>query len=181
MKIAYLNFALLVLTLAVSFFCMLPFKVGSGSDTYGGNGMIDIFAPGMAYSFFIIWVTWSKEEDYPPLKLVLFFPVLVMLYLAAFFCGLLSWGVGVPVIGGIGALLIKRLFYWQQPLWNKTGKKFLGKDSLQLGFLSGLAGFLLFLWANVRDMQGVGFGCILVTWQAAFGIKWILQKNPLTP
>lgn len=174
MKIRYLNSALLVLTLAVSFFSVLRYTIGF-DRTEGQNDSYDFLIPGVVYSFFIIWVIWSKGEDYPLHKLILFFPVLILVYCAAVICGLQSWGVAVPVIGGVGALLIKKLFYWNTILLDDFGKAF-----AVLGSVAGLAGFLLFLWAKSNDMDGVGFGCILVTWQAAFEIKWIWNKE-LTP
>lgn len=173
MKLQSLNYVLLALVLVVSFFSVLPYTIGY-SDRGAQGGPLNLLYPGLAYSIFLTWVMWSKEENYPIIRLILFIPVMMVLYVVALFFGLQSWGVGVPFIGAIGAVLIRKLFYWN----NKVSEKNF-RALLIVGFVSGLVGVVLFYVATNLGNDGVGFGCILVTWQAAFGVKWILYNEPV--
>lgn len=173
MKLQSLNYALLALVLAVSFFSMLTYTVGF-SDSAGRNDTLNFLYPGVAYSIFISWVMWSKDENYPIIRLILFIPVMMVLYVAALFFGLQSWGVGVPFIGAIASVLIRKLFYWNTKVSEKNFRAL-----LIIGFVSGLVGVVIFYVATNLGTDGVGFGCILVSWQAAFGVKWILYNEPV--
>ena len=123
---------------------------------------LTFLVPGILYSAFII-VTQHIYRS--PAKKVFFFFILLFLYGASVLIGFVSWGLGVPIVGGIGAVVIKKLF-------SKKTKPSIAKE-LFIGSTAGLVGLGIFYAVHDLWTDGIGFGIIIVLWQLAFGFLWI--------
>lgn len=123
---------------------------------------IRILAPGLLFVSFIIL---SQYKKWSALRVLATFLVLLLYYVFSFGAGISSWGFAVPLVGGIGGLLIKKAIYFQDKIYNDIGKKY-----TMTGFLAGLIGLLLFyLTQNIPLTAGTGLGIIIVLWQLAIG------------
>lgn len=161
------NYTLLIIVVTCSFLEVYTFDFYPEESYDKSMDSFKLFAPGLLFSYFIVFV---QSENLTTVKMVLYFFLLVILYYASFLVGLSSWGVGVPFAGGIGALLIRKLFYKKAELLDAIGIKY-----LLVGFISGLVGLVLYYLLQDVWTNGVGFGFILITWQLVFGLLWIRQ------
>jgi hypothetical protein len=161
------NFILLALVVTCSFLVIYTFDFYPKEPYDKSMDSFRLFSPGVLFSCFIVFL---QRGNLRTAKLMLFFLVLLILYYASLVAGLSSWGIGVPFAGGIGALLIRKLFYQEAELLNSIGKRY-----LFLGFISGLTGLVLYYLFQDVWTNGVGFGFILVAWQLVFGLLWIRQ------
>lgn len=163
------NYILLILAVTCSFLEIHTFDVYPKLPYDKSMDRFRILGPGVLFSFFIVFI---QRANFTTLRLVLFFFALQILYYASFVAGIFSWGMGVPFAGGIGALLIRKLFYQKAELLDPLGKRY-----LLLGFISGLTGLVLYYLSHDVWTQGTRFGFILVAWQLVFGLLWIRQTE----
>ena len=161
------NYTLLTIAVTCSFLEVYTFDFYPKESYDKSMDSFKLFAPGLFFSSFIVFL---QRANLTTVKLILFFFVLVILYYASLIAGLSSWGVGVPFAGGIGPLLIRKLFYQKAELLDSMGIKY-----LLAGFFSGLVGLILYYLLQDVWTNGVGFGFILITWQLVFGLLWIRQ------
>ncbi|MGB4848614.1 MAG: hypothetical protein WBP41_11885 [Saprospiraceae bacterium] len=161
------NYTILTIAVTCSFLEVYTFDFYPKESYDKTMDSFKLFAPGLLFSYFIVFL---QKSNLPTVKLILFFCVLEILYYASLVTGLSSWGVGVPFAGGIGALLIRKLFYQKAKLFDSMGIKY-----LLVGFISALAGLVFYYFLQDVWTNGVGFGLILITWQLAFGLLWIRQ------
>jgi hypothetical protein len=168
------NYILLGLVILGSFIAIYTYDSDQPYDE--SLDSLRLLTPGMLFSVFIIVVHRTSLTN---AKLILLFFILVILYGVCFVAGLSSWGIGVPFVGGIGALIIRKLFYRSADLLDA-----IGKDYLVFGFAAGLVGLFLFvvLQYALQDLwtAGAGFGFVLATWQLVFGTLWIKEKRPIS-
>ncbi len=162
------KYIFLVIVVCISFFAMTQFGYYFNHKNPNSLFLRFIFIwPGILFSFFLIIL---QSENYSKLKLLAFFVLLNIIYIASFFCGLSSWGGGLPFIGGAGAFLINFLFYY-----GMKDLEFYNKVHLASGFVSGGVGLVLFLVVPEETRFLYGFGLIISLWQLVFGIIWIKQ------
>jgi hypothetical protein len=161
------SYTLLALAVTCSFLTIYTFDFYPKELYDKSWDVFRIFAPGVLFSCFIVFL---QRANLTAVKSILFFLVLLILYYASLIAGLSSWGGGVPFAGGIGALLIRKLFYQKAKLLDSTGTKY-----LLAGFISGLVGLVLYYSLHNLWTDGVRFGFILITWQIVFGHLWIRQ------
>jgi hypothetical protein len=167
MKTKYSNYLLLVLIIVTSFFSIYTFDFHPGESYDKSLDPFRLLTPGVSFSFYIVFL---QRRNWPFGRLIVFFFLLMVLYFISFISGLHSWGLAVPFVGGIGAVLIKKLFYQKSRLFDSLGKKY-----LLFGFCAGLIGFVLYFLAGSFWAYGVAFGLILITWQLVFGVLWTRQ------
>jgi hypothetical protein len=165
MRHTLVNYFLLILTITLSFLAICTFDFYPGEPYDKSLDNFRLFTPGVLYSLFIVIL---QRSNWALGKLILYFFILVIIYLASLIAGLSSWGVAVPFAGGFGAVVIKKLFYQNAGVLDSTGGKY-----LMLGFAAGLIGLCLYYLLHDKWTDGVGFGFILVTWQLAFGLLWV--------
>jgi hypothetical protein len=144
--------------------------------------------PGILFSWYLIVLHWKQFRMG---KLIQFFIILIVAYCIALYTGLATWGVAVPFVGGLGALLVKWVFYNRGELLDAYHKDALldseGIKFAAIGFVTGLVGLLFFYYAsnafadNKMYTTGVGFGLIISLWQIGIGIKCITKAGNTTP
>jgi hypothetical protein len=175
MKQTTSTYFLLSLIIGSSFLALRNSGIQQG-DPYTDLNILMLLTPGILYSSFIIFI---QRHNWPIGKLILSFFCLLILYCVSIYVGLISWGMAVPFVGGIGAFIIRKLFY--------KGREFLdsiGKDYLIFCFAAGLGGWFLSFFLIQFILQdfwttglGMGMGVIVLIWQLVFGILWIRDKD----
>jgi hypothetical protein len=169
------NYILLSLITSCSFLAIHTFAFYPDESYDKSLDYLRLLTPGVLFSLFIIVIQRSIRRSW---KLILLFFILLILYSVSILAGMSSWGIGVPFAGGIGAVVIWKLFYQNIELPGS-----LGRDYFVFGFIAGLAGVFLFytLQYMLKDfwVTGVGFGFILAIWQLVFGTLWIKQNRTL--
>ena len=172
MKRTMINYILLSFVIAGSFLTIYTYDFYPDDSYDRSLDGFRLLTPGVLFSFLIIV---ARKSNWRIGKLILFFFILLILYSLCLVASLYSWGLAVPFVGGIGAWVIRKLFYQSTELLDEKGK-----DYLIFGFIAGLVGLFLFfvlqyafqgLWTS-----GVGFGFILGIWQLLFGILWIKEN-----
>jgi len=163
------NYILLILVNILTYLSICTYEfypVGSYDESLNPYRL---FTPGLLFSLYIVFVQ-RKERSF--LKLALFVILLFVLYCASVAAGLSSFGFAVPFAGGIGALLLKQLFYNKTQLLDTMGKSY-----LSIGLIAGGIGYGLFYLTINAWAAGVGFALILILWQIAIGILWIKTNS----
>ena len=167
------NYVLLTIVIMCSFLSIYTFDFYPDKPYDKSLDIFRLLTPGAFFSLFIVIIT---RTGLTTLRLILLFFALLTLYSICLIAGLTSWGIAVPFAGGIGAILIRKLFQWNASLLDA-----IGKDYLVFGFATGLLGlFLFFVLQYVLQKYwtaGLGFGFILATWQIVFGTLWIKDKR----
>ncbi|MGE0638438.1 MAG: hypothetical protein AB7G44_03775 [Bacteroidia bacterium] len=128
------------------------------------------YGPGVFFSLFILFTQYKK---WSVLRMMVTLSVLFFYYLAAFLASFLTWGFAIPVVGGLGGLLIKRVIFYNDSLLDVRGRKY-----LLAGFIAGLLGLILFYLPDVIKIIPKGKGTIepiIVLWQLTIG--WLVIKD----
>jgi hypothetical protein len=164
-----INYFLLILVILVSFLSIRDFEMYPQWPYEKSLDGYRLFAPGFLFSIYLIFLE-RRNRGFG--RLLVFFCILLILYYISLMAGFTTWGMAVPVVGGIGALLIKKLFYlksaWLDPY---------GRQNLVWGFVAGLIGWILFFITRDNWTMGFRFGLILLSWQLTIGLLWIKQIN----
>lgn len=167
------NYILLTIVIVCSFLSIYTFDFYPDKPYDNSLDIFRLLGPGALFSLFIMII---RRRGLTALRLMFLFFTLLTLYSICLIAGLTSWGIAVPFLGGIGAILIRKLFHWNVNLLDA-----IGKDYLVFGFATGLLGlFLFFVLQYVVQAYwtaGLGFGFILATWQIVFGTLWITDKT----
>lgn len=176
MKRTIANYVFLSFVVAGSFLAICTYDFYPDEPYDRSLDSFRLLTPGVLFSVFIIVV---QKSNWAIGKMVLFFFILLTLYSVCLIASLSSWGLAVPFFGGIGAWVIRKLFYQSATLLDAKGKEY-----FVLGFIAGLVG-LFFFFARPYAFQdlwtsGMGFGFILGIWQIVFGILW-LKENAIIP
>jgi hypothetical protein len=166
------NYFLLILTNIFSFLSIRSYDFYPKGPYNKSLDNYRLMAPGVLFSLYLIFL---ERQNWSFRKLILRFCLLLVLYFISLMSGSLGWGIAVPFVGALGALLIKQLFYPETELLDSHGMK-----KLVFGFVSGLVGLVFFyIVVNQNLTFGFGFGLILMSWQFVIGVMWI--KNESTP
>jgi len=165
---------------------ILSFLMLKDFDIYP-NGTYDksldlyrLFTPGVIFSIYLVVLHKSMFRIW---KLIRFFILLLIGYFFSLFVGTITWGIAVPILGGMGALLVKWLFYNNGELLDAyhEGKLFdeNGIILVCIGFLTSLLGLIFYYYSckHFYDYklltEGFGFGLIIGLWQLGIGVKCI--------
>ncbi|MES2837606.1 MAG: hypothetical protein V4667_08785 [Bacteroidota bacterium] len=115
--------------------------------------------------------------------MIRFFIILSVYYFIAFAGGIATWGVGVPVVGALGGLIVKWLFYNEGKLLHINHKyKLLDNEGVKfasIGFITGIIGLIFYSKTNDIFAAGVGFGVIIGLWQLGVSIKCIRKVETI--
>lgn len=153
--------AFLILVVVLSAICIGLYDFYPKRPHSGYAGSLQLTGPGILFSFFI---TLLYRKHFPPLRLLLYFLILIVFYVLAVFCCMASWGSLVPVFGG-GGILISYLFERKTDV-----KQLISSPLFRRGCLSSLAGLIMFyVLMNNAAPAGPGFACITGLWQLAIG------------
>lgn len=126
-----------------------------------------IIIPGIAFSFFVVAY---QIRVLGPLKSILVLISLTAGYYINFIIGFSSWGLAVPVAGGLGGALIGYFIMFT----HKKKKPSFGK-LIVLGITSTLPGFIFFILNKDYVFDGVGFAIIIALWQILVGKEYLKQ------
>jgi len=173
MTTAMTSYTLLILVIIVTFVSINTYEFYPAGIYDKALDPYRLLTPGVLFSLYLVFVLRKNRSFW---KLALFGFILFVMYCASLVTGMSSWGIAVPFAGGVGALLIKKLFYNQAELLDTNGKRY-----LSIGFIAGFIGIGLFYLIINRWKVGVGFAAILILWQLAIGIVLIKQAGNSTP
>ena len=156
------NYSLLILVNILSFLSIRSYDFYPEGPYDRSLDNYRLLTPGVLFSIYIIFI---ERRNLSYRKLILFFFLLFALYYISLMTGCASWGVAVPLIGGVGAFLMRILFN-RETEWYFT-----------LGFAAGLVGLALYYLVQATWTSGFGFGLILISWQFIIGMLWIKQNE----
>jgi len=163
----------LVVTVILSFLALFQFNINA-SQTLIAPWIpiyISIDLPGIFFNSFVLVCLWQQINF---MKGLILFVLLCFTYFLAFYFGVISWAMAVPIIGGVGGLLISfsiRL---------TTKKRASHGTFIGIGILATLPGWVLFYILLQNHHDGIGSGVIVCIWQLAIGhliIKQIHKSN----
>lgn len=168
-SIYILNYLLLLPVLILSFLSFWDFEFFSDKPLNLFLKYLGVFAPGIAFSLFLLFI-FRKKNTW--LRSILYFPLLLGIYYGLFSLCMLTWGLFLPVAGGLGALIIKKMFIDSRIIVDKKGSYF-----LNVGILAGSAG-LVFYYLSIDALKvGTSFGVILVLWQLLIGLLCVRSSQ----
>jgi hypothetical protein len=135
---------------------------------------VRLFLPAFVFSIFILIY---QLKYISLLKSVLLFASLIIVYSINLIISFSSWGLAVPIAGGIGGAMIGFVIKFN----HKKPKTFYD-EFIVLGFVSALFGLIFYYTTSDHFVDGIGFGVIIVLWQISVGSEVIGQakKIPLT-
>lgn len=158
-----INYILLFLVIVLSFSAIRSYEFYPKGSYTKALDFLRWFTPCVLFSFYLVFL---QRCNYSIGKLMLLFCALILLYAIVFETGLASWGAALPMVGGLGAYGVKKLFYPGE-LYESTDRRYL----IGGGF-SGTIGLLLFYLGQDYWVAGVGFGVIIMIWQLTIGLIW---------
>lgn len=163
------NYFLLMLVALFSFLVIRNFDFFAINDSDSWMGENVFYFPGELFSLFLFFLHFKKKSF---LKSILYLLLLIAFYILAFSLSIATWGIFVPFVGGLGALLIKKLYIVSTKTLDDIGISY-----LTYGFIAGLIGLILFFTTQDFFTAGEGFGFIIVIWQLVIGVKCIKQTK----
>lgn len=158
------NNLVFLFSVAISF--LFTYPMDSHSDSFD---FIRGMAPGFLFTLFILRVQKSVQS---PLKTLAYLLALIILYFFSCLMGIWSWGLALPLIGGISSVLIKKLFLPQFEIFDKTGWRY-----FMWGSIAGTFGLCFYFFFGRGWPDGFRMGVIILSWQLVFGILWLNQKE----
>lgn len=170
----------LIITVIISFLAICQFEIlvfGEQNPDDILPAFWQVFIPGLAFSMFVLLLVIRYLNI---LNFILSLIVLLGLYYFSFYLSFLSYGIGTPVFGLIGAVIITALVGYELKATAPQGKFAL------FGFLSVIPGIGLLFMSGNQVSNGVCFGLIIGLWQLVVGALLIQQvelvsQNPKTP
>ena len=162
----------LIITVTLSFLAICQFEI-----TFSQQDPEDILPafwqtqlPGVIFSVYILILHARFLNIFGAILGILLLP---SLYFISFYSGFISWGMGAPICGAIGSLIIGLLARYRT-------KAIISKATMLLiGFLSVIPGLILFYVLQPAITDGVGFGFMICLWQLLVGLALIKKlENP---
>jgi hypothetical protein len=162
----------LLLIIVVSFWAIsnvdISFDEGY-DDTYDS---VKLLAPGVLFSMYLIILRFEKITAKASL---INFSILVIGYMAILFTSLSTWGLAVPIAGGVGGVLVNYVLHDTLKFDDGGMKNF-----FIMGCLSGLSGLVIYYLTKEFFNDGIGFGAIIIIWQLIIGILFIKQLKVIS-
>lgn len=159
---------LLILSIVLS--CLSYLLLNKGGLPFFYN-FLGNFGPGFFYSIFLLSIS-EKTSSMNIIETFLTYVLLVVLWFISFCFSFISWGILIPIFGGLSAWIICRYI-----LFIKVKRKILIRYTV-LGTTISLLGLVLFYALKLPgELFEAKIVLIFVLWQIAIGIKTIRIQN----
>lgn len=161
----------LFLAILCSILAMASLDFSAAEEGSAWNALM-ISGPGVFYSIYLITAIPRKLRWIDQIGIFL---LLFCIWLFSFGAAFATWGLGLPILGAVSAILVEKIVFTSK---EPVGEK--GKQYLITGGLCGLAGYVGFiLMLNFMGLELESIWLVVLFWQLGIGVLIEKQKAAL--